>query len=124
MIASLEPDDLRDAMRYPYSRFPVVEDGRLTGILNRAEIQIALDRGAAPKAGAAYDVRPAVIREIRICSSNRKTASSWSRTGRTEIQLPWSRFTTFSGHSLRSASGRGVRRLLKTSPGRSYLPGR
>ncbi len=66
VIASLEPDDLRDAMRYPYSRFPVVEDGRLTGILNRAEIQIALDRGAAPKAGAAYDVRPwQVIREIQ-----------------------------------------------------------
>ena len=53
-------------MRYPYSRFPVVEGGRLTGILNRAEIQIALDRGAAPKAGVAYDVRPwQVIREIQ-----------------------------------------------------------
>ena len=62
----LEPAALREIMNYSYNRFPVVEGGRLVGILTRAKIQAALDQRSVPQPGTAFTVRPGqAIREVQ-----------------------------------------------------------
>lgn len=47
---SLEPADLRDLIaRTPYLRFPVIEAGRVTGMVQRREIELALDQQRPPR---------------------------------------------------------------------------
>ncbi len=66
MVDGLEPEALRTALENPFQRFPVVNDSALTGILTRAEIEIALKEGRAPRLSRATSVRPGqLLREVQ-----------------------------------------------------------
>ncbi len=49
LVADLEPGTLRDTLRqHPYQRFPVVQEGRLLGMLSRKDAQVALEAHRSP----------------------------------------------------------------------------
>ena len=50
IVDNLEPHALSQIIKYPYSRFPLVKDNCLIGILTALEIQNALDQGRTPRA--------------------------------------------------------------------------
>ncbi len=58
-VTSLDPSALRDLLsRTPHLRFPVVEDGRVTGMLLRREIELALDQNRPPRLEPALWINP------------------------------------------------------------------
>ncbi len=59
VLRDLSADSLRTALKHPYERFPVSDDGRVTGIVTRSEMQAALREN-----------RPARSQQAVICSSD------------------------------------------------------
>jgi CIC family chloride channel protein len=66
IVADLEPQTLREAIGNSYRRFPVTGTSGLMGILNRSEIEAALEEGRTPMLCRAIAVRPGqLVREVQ-----------------------------------------------------------
>jgi CIC family chloride channel protein len=66
IVTDLEPQTLREAIGNSYRRFPVTGTSGLMGILNRSEIEAALQEGRTPMLCRAIAVRPGqLVREVQ-----------------------------------------------------------
>ncbi len=89
--SDLSPDAIKELLRqYPYGRFPVIEDGKLKGILTRAHATEALESNLQPVLEPAITCIPTeTIRELqfRLIESTTGFVSVLDRNGGSMIGL-------------------------------------